>query len=95
MPLFIEFLETIAALGSSGAVAYLLGGKYVTILALVFVACWLLMLEAAHRRGEAIEEPVGFLDVAEITAAAAVFAMIWPSIPLILLLRGERAPTQR
>lgn len=95
MKVLIELLETATALGFSGAVAYLLGTTYVSVVAFVFVVCWLLMLDVAHRRGEALEQPVDVLAVGEITGAAMLFAAIWPAIPLILLVKGGRQPVQR
>lgn len=88
MAVFTALIETLAALGISGAVAYLVGATYVGISAFVFVVCWLLLLDVAHRKGEVLEQPVGFGETSEAAVVALILAVIWPSIPAILFARG-------
>lgn len=88
MSVFTALIETMAALGISGAVAYFVGVTYIGIAAFVFLVCWLLLLDVAHRKGEVLEQPVGLGEASETAAAALILAVVWPSIPAILFVRS-------
>jgi hypothetical protein len=80
-----EVGQVLIALSFSVAIALWLGsGTYVTVAIFVFATTWMLMFDAGQRELQAPTPPSLLMVAFTMTSTAIVFAMIWPSVPVIL-----------
>ena len=96
MKILVELLQIAIALGTSGAMALLIGPTYVLVAFLVLSTCMALLYDHARTRSNIVEEPVTAAEFAELLGTSFVFGMIWPALPVILTWKigGERDDTK-
>ena len=97
MKLLFWIAQVAITLLISGVVALWIGPTYVIVSVSVLITCWALLFENAKQHSFVTKVPISSIDIAMLSGSAFTFGLIWPAIPLIVILRtfGESGGDER